>query len=313
MKTNKAVVFSCRPFIKILKCREHWCNLPSIWKTRILQAYIKSSASMYENSGSQFFRTTTQIQSRPDAFDESRFVMTFLIIVGVTEILCSLVLEGKMHNQIPESSRLEFLENFKTNNFALSDNTSGQLNRGDIAGLPLLRTLWATHQKSQEPNFWEVIDSFVSLICKFDSFKNYFPTITTLSELYFRFRRFILLVHMKKRISTNYDSSTSCWKPWTWVRFDLILTMRDIYINSSWTNSQNLLATADALSLKNVPMENLSNNHKDCPNQYDNSHKLYNKSGHPAFSLIESQWKLTNNMIRIFQWKETHCRTNTSV
>ena len=96
---------------------------------------------MYENSGSQFFRTTTQIQSRPDDFDESRFAMTFLITVGVTEILCSLVLEGKMDNQIPKSSRLEFLENFKTNNFALSDNTSGQLNRGDIAGLPLLRTL----------------------------------------------------------------------------------------------------------------------------------------------------------------------------
>ena len=29
---------------------------------------------MYERSGSQFFRTTTEIQSGPDAFDESRFV-----------------------------------------------------------------------------------------------------------------------------------------------------------------------------------------------------------------------------------------------
>ena len=37
------------------------------------------------------------IQSGPNAFNKSRFVMTFLTILGVTEILCSLrlVLEGK--------------------------------------------------------------------------------------------------------------------------------------------------------------------------------------------------------------------------
>ena len=69
---------------------------------------------MYENSGSHFFRTTTGIQSGPDAFDESRFVMTFLTILGVMEILCSfrLVLEGKTGKEIPESSRFEFLEKF---------------------------------------------------------------------------------------------------------------------------------------------------------------------------------------------------------
>ena len=38
--------------------------------------------------------------------------MAFLTIVGVTEILCSfrLVLEGKTGKEIPESSRLKFLE-----------------------------------------------------------------------------------------------------------------------------------------------------------------------------------------------------------
>ena len=46
--------------------------------------------------------------------------MTFLTILGVTEILCSfkLVLDGKTGK---ESSRLEFLEKFSANNFALSD------------------------------------------------------------------------------------------------------------------------------------------------------------------------------------------------
>ena len=78
--------------------------------------------------------------------------MTFLTILRVTEILCSfkLVLEGKTGKEIPESSRLEFLEKFSAHNFALSnaeDNTSGPLNRG-ITDLPLLRTLLMIHQKS---------------------------------------------------------------------------------------------------------------------------------------------------------------------
>ena len=75
--------------------------------------------------------------------------MIFLTILEVRET-CSfrLVLEGK---EIPKSSKLEFLEKFLVNNFALSDeedNTSGLLNRGDIADLPLLRTLLTIPQKS---------------------------------------------------------------------------------------------------------------------------------------------------------------------
>ena len=78
---------------------------------------------------------------------------TFLTLLGVTEILCSfrLVLEGKTCKEIPETSRLEFIEKFSKNNFALSDaedNTSGPLNRGGIAVLPVLRTLLAIRQKS---------------------------------------------------------------------------------------------------------------------------------------------------------------------
>ena len=153
---------------------------------------------MYESSGSQFLRTTTGIQSRPVVFDESRFIMTFLTILGVAKVLCSfrLVLEVKTDKEIPESSRLEFLEKFLANNFALSDaedNTSGPLNRGGIADLPLLRTLLAIPQKYQEPSR---LFCFIST-CKFGSFKNHSPTITSLFELYFRFRRFILLIQTK--------------------------------------------------------------------------------------------------------------------
>ena len=94
--------------------------------------------------------------------------MTFLTILVVTNILHSfkLVLHGKTDKEIPESSRLEFLEKFSANNFPLSDaedNTSKPLNRRGIAGLTLLKTLLAIHQKSQEPSFCEVMDSFVLL------------------------------------------------------------------------------------------------------------------------------------------------------
>ena len=116
---------------------------------------------MYENSGSQFLRTITGIQSGTDAFDES---MTFLTILGVTETLCSfrLVIEGETGTQISESSRLESLEKFLANKFDLSDaedSTSFPLNRGGIAYLPLLRTLLVIRQKSWGPNFWEVMNS----------------------------------------------------------------------------------------------------------------------------------------------------------
>ena len=52
----------------------------------------------------------TGMQSAPDAFDESRLVMTFLTILE----LCSfrLVLDGKTFKEIPELSRLEFIKKF---------------------------------------------------------------------------------------------------------------------------------------------------------------------------------------------------------
>ena len=50
----------------------------------------------------------------------------------------------------PESSYLEFLEKFSADNFVLSDaedNTSGMLNRGGIAELPVENTI----SNSQNP------------------------------------------------------------------------------------------------------------------------------------------------------------------
>ena len=59
--------------------------------------------------------------------------MTFSVILGVTEILCSfrLVIKGKTGEEIPKSSRFEFLEKFL--------------------------------ESFREPGFWKKIDSFVLL------------------------------------------------------------------------------------------------------------------------------------------------------
>ena len=124
---------------------------------------------MYESSGSQFSRTTTGLQSEPNVFDDSRFVMTFSTILGVTEILSCfrLVLEEKTGKEISELSRLEFLEKFLANNIASSDvqeNNSRPLNGGGISDLTLLRTLLAICQKFQKQSFWEVMDLFVLLV-----------------------------------------------------------------------------------------------------------------------------------------------------
>ena len=46
--------------------------------------HIKNSAALYENSDSQFFRTTTGVQPGPDAFGESILVLAFLISLAVS-------------------------------------------------------------------------------------------------------------------------------------------------------------------------------------------------------------------------------------
>ena len=118
-----------------------------------------------------------------------------------------------------EPSRLDFLQKFSANNFALKDaeeNTSEPLNKGGIADLTLLGTLLAIRQKSREPSFWAVTNFFALLAyaslaasktLKEGAGEYHFKNL--LQELYFRFRTFILLIQRKKAISMNYDSSTN--------------------------------------------------------------------------------------------------------
>ena len=140
--------------------------------------------------------------------------MTFLTVLGVTEILCSfaLVLEGKTGKEIPESSRLEFFEKFLANKCSLSDaegNTSAPLKRGGIADLTLFGTLLAIRQKSREPSFWELIGSFVLL-----AYASLAASRTILQRLPGCLKFTLdsedsVGINEKKYISTNYSSSTN--------------------------------------------------------------------------------------------------------
>ena len=60
-KTNRAVVFSCRPFPTFLNTGTTDKTFQQSGKEDSFRQILKSSASMYESSGSQFFRTTTGI------------------------------------------------------------------------------------------------------------------------------------------------------------------------------------------------------------------------------------------------------------
>ena len=126
---------------------------------------------------------------------------------------------------------------------------------------------------------------FIS-ICKFVSFNNPFATIISLFGLYYRIRRFTLLIQTKKMISMNYGRSTGSWKLRIWVKLDLIFSMRDIYINSNlnpltkFTNSSKSTKLKDILSWSiTIPI-------------YWNNHQLCDEMGHPIVDLMESQWKL---------------------
>ena len=120
------------------------------------------------------------------------------------EILRSfrLVLGGKIGKEMPESSGLEFLEKFSMDIFALSDaedNTSNMLNRGTSYGRFFIENTIRNSPKVPRAQFLEVMDSFVlvAYVSQFCSFKNPFAVITSLFELFFRFRGFILLPQMK--------------------------------------------------------------------------------------------------------------------
>ena len=136
--------------------------------------------------------------------------------------------------------------------------------------------------------------------------------ITRLSELYFRI--FIMLVQTKKVMSMNHgSSSTRSWKPWRWVKLDLILTMRNIYINSNLNLLTKFTSNSRSTEFKDILPWNISQMiTKIVPIITRIVISYVMKRGIPLriWWRVNGSWD--NNMIRICQWRESHCRTNTS-
>ena len=111
-------------------------------------------------------------------------------------------------------------------------------------------------------------------------------------------------------ISTNYGSSTNSWKPWRWVRLDLILTMWDTYINS---NLDPLTKFTSSKVKRYPPMEHSQFFTKTVPVSTKIVINYVMKQGILLWIWWKGNGNWDNNMIRISQWRESHCRTNTRV
>ena len=144
-------------------------------------------------------------------------------------------------------------KSFFSKQFCLSDaeeNTSKPLNGGVIADLPLLRTLLVFCQNSQEPNFWDIMDSFVLL-----AYASLAASRTLLQQL-LAYLNFTL---DSEHLFCCYKRKN--WFLWTAVEaqaaekhgdeYGLTWYLRSGRYTSfpAWTHSQNPLAAAEALSL----------------------------------------------------------------
>ena len=164
-----------------------------------------------------------------------------------------LVLQGKIGKEIPDSSRLKFLEWLLANNFVLSDaedSTSGPINRGGVADLLLLRTLLAIHQKSWEPSFWGVMDSFV--LVAYASF----TSSRTLLQWLLACLNFTL---DSEDLFCWYKQKNDFYELWQQHKLLKIMEMSEFWPDTynkeytsipTWTHSQNSLAAIKAVSSK---------------------------------------------------------------
>ena len=131
------------------------------------------------------------------------------------------------------------------------DNTSGSLNRGGIADLSLLRTLLAIRQKSREPSFWEVMNSFVllayaslaasrTLLQRLLACLNFTLESEDFSLWYKRKKWFLWTMAAAQAAENHGDEWGLTW----YLRWGIYTSV------PTWTHGQNSLAAEEALSLK---------------------------------------------------------------
>ena len=78
----------------------------------------------------------------------------------------------------------------------------------------------------------------------------------------------------------------NCQKIFSWLRRSKTLVWPEVWPD---TYDEGYIFINSNL---NPPMEHLSNDHEDHPNQHENSHKPRDETGYPILGLLESQWKL---------------------
>ena len=124
-------------------------------------------------------------------------------------------------------------------------------------------------------------------------FKNLFAMITSLSELYFRIQKFLLLVQMKKsdfyEIKQHQKQLKTMEISEAWPD-----TFDEGYIHQFQSEPTHKIHEQQQKHWvqRCPPMEDLSDDNKDCPNHHKNSQKICNERGHPLVNMKESQWKL---------------------
>ena len=111
----------------------------------------------------------------------------------------------------------------------------------------------------------------------------------------------------------NYDSSTSSWKPWRWVRLDLILMIRDTYMNYN-LNPITKFTSSRSTEFKDILPWNISQMiRKTIPISTRIVTSYAMKQGIQLWIWWKVNRNWDKNMIWISKWKKSHCRTNTSV
>ena len=147
--------------------------------------------------------------------------------------------------------------------------------------------------------------------CKFGSFKNPFAMVTSLPELYIRFRRFALLLQIKKVILWAIAAASS-WNRSRWVRLDLIFTMRNIYINSNLNPLTKFTGNRSA-EFKDITSGIFQMIIKTFPisTRIVISHAMNRCIFFWVWRKVNGNWD--NIMIRISQCRGSHCTANTGV
>ena len=177
---------------------------------------------------------------------------------------------------------------------------------------PLLRTLLAICQKSWEPSFWEVMNSFVlvayaSLAASRTLLRWLLACLNFTLENFFCWYKQKMLFLWNMAAAEAAENHGVKWGLTWYLQWGIYTSV------PTWSHSQNSLTTAEPLILKISPHGAPLRWSQKPPQSAQEVISYKVKWG----VLFWVYWKVNGNwdnkMIRILQWRESQCRTNTSV